>query len=420
MGLRIAGMGFAFLVGVQLARGLGAQGYGIYGVAMSITALLAVPTEFGLPQLVTREVAAANTRSEWGRLKGIVQWASRTSFLVFAVVAVGVLVWLYLSNIAIDSELALTVLAGLTMIPLVALGKIKGATLRGLHHIVKGQLPDILVRPLAFSAFLLVATGLVTRMTPSMAMILGSAGSGVALLVASFMLRKSLPRQVATASVASSSPDWWSAAFPMALSEGMRVLQSHVVILLLAAIAAMSAVGAYRVATSVALIVSVPVTMLSVVCAPVISSLFAGGDNARLQRLLRAIAAGMSLGALLVALPFFVAGDWLIGWVFGAEYLAAVPALQIICLGIVVSGACGAGAALLNMTGNHKHVTKASGISLALLCVTAPVLISYCGILGAAVASASAQIVWSIIMWLDARRVIGLDSSVLSLMFVKS
>src|SRR5690606_41939833 len=81
-GLRIAGMGFGFLVGVQLARGLGAEGYGTYGVAMSIIALLTVPTEFGLPQLLTREVASAQVRQDWARMRGILRWSSRVSLLL--------------------------------------------------------------------------------------------------------------------------------------------------------------------------------------------------------------------------------------------------------------------------------------------------------------------------------------------------
>ena len=33
-GIRTVGMGLSFLVGVQLARALGVEGYGIYGLAM--------------------------------------------------------------------------------------------------------------------------------------------------------------------------------------------------------------------------------------------------------------------------------------------------------------------------------------------------------------------------------------------------
>ena len=52
--VHLAGMLFAVLVGVQLARGLGVEGYGQYGIAMAAIALASIPGEFGLPRLVTR------------------------------------------------------------------------------------------------------------------------------------------------------------------------------------------------------------------------------------------------------------------------------------------------------------------------------------------------------------------------------
>ena len=61
--VHLVGMLFAFLVGVQLARGLGVEGYGQYGIAMAAIALASIPGEFGLSRLVTREVASSSARS---------------------------------------------------------------------------------------------------------------------------------------------------------------------------------------------------------------------------------------------------------------------------------------------------------------------------------------------------------------------
>src|SRR5690606_24388717 len=145
-GLRIAGMGFGFLVGVQLARGLGAEGYGIYGVAMSIIALLTVPTEFGLPQLLTREVAAAHVKQDWGRMKGILGWSTRGWMRIAAAVGAAVMAWLLLAGQGLRSTLGSTLLVGLLMVPLVALVALRSAALRGLQLIVRGQVPDVLLR----------------------------------------------------------------------------------------------------------------------------------------------------------------------------------------------------------------------------------------------------------------------------------
>src|SRR5690606_13473193 len=179
-GLRIAGMGFGFLVGVQLARGLGAEGYGVYGLAMSVIALLTVPTEFGLPQLLTREVAVAHVAENWGRLRGILKWSTRASMVLAIVVAVGVLLWLAWHR-QFDTAFGATLLAGLVLVPAVAALSLRSAALRGMQQIVKGQAPEVLLRPALHSCFLLVVGLLAVPLTPALAMWLGVLGAALSL-----------------------------------------------------------------------------------------------------------------------------------------------------------------------------------------------------------------------------------------------
>lgn len=410
-GLRVAGMGFAFLVGVQLARGLGAEGYGVYGLAMSIIALLTVPTEFGLPQLLTREVAAAQATADWGRLRGVLRWASRAVLLTSLAVGIVVVVWLLASGKGTRSPLGMTLLAGLVMVPLVACGNLNGAALRGLQHIVKGQLADALIRPLLFSLLLFVVPSLLLPLNPPLAMGLGVTSAALALLVSVWMLRREMPEAVSIPDVQIDARHWWSSALPMALTEGMRVLQAHVSILLLGVMSTVAMVGLYRVASSVALLVAVPITLLNVVSAPIISRLHAQGDRGRLQRMLAWIALGMSSSSALLATPFLIAGERVIGSVFGAEFSGSNPALLVLCAGVFMNGLFGANAALLNMTGHQRRVTRASLISLIMLALLSPVLIARFDILGAALAGTLALTAWNLLMWRDASRLLGLDTS---------
>lgn len=112
-GLRMVGMGFGFLVGIQLARALGTEGYGIYGLAMSVIALLMVPTEFGLPQLVVRETAANVTRGEWGKIRGLLAWSQRVSLFGWLIVSALVATAVALGSGWIGRELSSALLVGL-------------------------------------------------------------------------------------------------------------------------------------------------------------------------------------------------------------------------------------------------------------------------------------------------------------------
>lgn len=414
-GLRIAGMFFGFLVGIQLARGLGVEGYGTYGLAMSIIALLSVLTEFGLPQLLTREVAAAQVAKEWGRIRGVLEWSGRTVLFISLGIFCSTIIWLIASGKQLSEPLPMALIAGLLLVPFVAQGKLRCAALRGLQHIVKSQLPETLLRPASFSLLLFLAP-FMTPLSPAIAMGLGVTAAAISLISSASMLRGVLPKEVRDAKVFSASRDWWSSALPMALTEGMRVFQAHLAILLLGLFSSVVTVGLFRVASSVAVLIAFPLTLFTIVSAPVIARLHAQQDHKRLQRLLNWLALGMTGSTMLLTLPFLFAGGPLLSMMFGKEFAASNPVLLVLCLSAVLSGFFGINAVLLNMTGHQMRVMRASWISLAVLGVTCPLLITSMGALGAAIAAAFSMLVWNTVMWRDGIRLLGLDASFIPLL----
>ncbi|MFP8781165.1 oligosaccharide flippase family protein [Hydrogenophaga sp. RWCD_12] len=414
-GLRLAGMFFGFLVGVQLARGLGVEGYGIYGLAMSIIALMSVVTEFGLPQLLTREVAAAQVKGDWGKVRGVLQWSARTVLLFSALTFVGCVVWLLATGKRLSDPLSVTLMAGLPLVALVSQGKLRCAALRGLQQIVKSQVPETLLRPASFS-ILLFAAVLVTPLFPAMAMGLGVVAAGISLLFSASMLRKSSPAEMRNAPVVLDVKQWRSSALPMALTEGMRVFQAHLAVLMLGALSTVSMVGLFRVASSMAVLIAFPLSLFTVVSASVIARLHAQEDHERLQKLLSWLSLGMTASTFGLSLPFLLAGRPLLGMTFGQDFASSNSILLVLCLSNVLSGFFGTNAVLLNMTGHHVRVMRASWVSLAVIVVACPILVMWMGGIGAALASTIATLVWNIIMWRDALELLNLDASFIPLL----
>lgn len=126
----------------------------------------------------------------------------------------------------------------------------------------------------------------------------------------------------------------------------------------------------------------------------------------------------MTSCTLALTLPFLVAGAPLLSIIFGEEFGDASSSLLVLCSSVVINGFFGANAALLNMTGHHARVTRASGVSLVLFALAAPILIGVQGTIGAAIATALSMLTWSFLMWRDAQRLLALDTSFMS--FFKS
>jgi O-antigen/teichoic acid export membrane protein len=411
-GIRIAGMALGFLVGVQLARGLGAAGYGVYGLAMSIVSLVMIPVEFGLPQLVTREVASGHARQDLAHVRGVFAWANRVILrLSLAIFVIGLAGWLLFGD-RLNEDLRSALLAGAFLIPSIALANLRGAALRGMQQIVRGQIPEVVLRPAIFSVLLFgISVVLPSGLTPSAAMAMHAVAVALTLVFAAYMLRAVFPTGRLEVPSRSTTQTWLHSTIPMALTEAMRVLQGNFSVLLLGALATTVAVGIFRVASSMSLLLNMPVALIHVVSGPIISRFHASNDTNRLQKLLSWTALSMVVGSVCMTIPFVFFGAEILGLLFGSEYSPSNGSLLILSAGSIVGSAFGPGATLLNMTGHEKRVTRSLGLSLLLLATLSLPLIFYFGAIGAALANSISFVFWSVVLWNDGRKFLGVDAS---------
>ena len=415
-GLQIAGMGLGFLIGVQLARGLGVEGYGIYALGMSVTSILGIPTEFGLPQLMTREIAVASAHSAYARMRGFMLFSSGLVAISSIIIMMVGEVVLSTTDITTDPEKLAVFRWGLLLIPIVAQTKLCGSALQGLGRIVIGQIANLVLRPGLFALFLFICfVGFGISRLASTAMALQVAGAGAAMLTSMVLLAIALPRTELRGKVEYDAKSWIASAFPMALTEGMRALQGNLAVFLLGLLSTTSEIGLFRIADSVSAMCGSPASMLNIVAASLIARLWSEQDSVRLRKLVTALAMGITGGVVLFTLPVLLGGRELLEFVFGRQFGDALPTFAISSAANLVYGVAGPCGILLNMTGQEKRVAHAFAASLIVNVVIAAIVIPYLGSRGAALGNLSGGIVWNALLWLDCRRIYGIDTSLLSL-----
>ena len=410
--VRIGAMLASFLVGIQLARGLGVAGYGYYGIALSVISIAGIPGEMGLPPLVTREVAAADARGDAGHLLGVLRWSKRVALRLSAVMAVLVIVGALVLDQFRPSPLALALAAGAPTIPFMALARVNGGAQQGLKQIVRGQLPAFLLKPLAMSALLFSIFLVGVKLEPWNAMALYSLTAAAAWAIAMIWLSQSLPRH-GQADEVQDGRRWVSIMIPMGLTQGMLALQGQMSVLLLGFMMSAADVGLFRISTATAVMISAPLAIMVAVAPPMISRLHEQQDRRHLQTLLTRSAQAQFAGVLFLSLPLFIAPQAILSLVYGADYKSAADVLRIILLGQLVSAGFGLNGSVLNMTHHERRVTRAMAIALLLNILSFTLFVPIWGLRGAAVGYVISMLAWNTTMWIDARRLVGVDTSFL-------
>lgn len=401
-----------FATSIVMAKSLGPAGYGVVSYVIALVHLLSTPSELGIPGLAVREVAVANARKDWGRMRSFIRWAQTTIGLVslfFAAVGATVLLTL---GYKFDPERLSSLWLGLILIPLVSFNALRGSMLRGLRKVLMGQLPDQIIRPVVMLV-LLLALPLVGYAidSPFIALAAHITSVGVAFCCGLVLFYRNKPAELSGARIHIEAATWFRSSIPFGLTALMQLINGRTDILMLGFFRSDAEVGIYRVASQMAAVVVFGLQIINAIQGPHIAHLFSKGDMHRLQLMVTRssqLVLSIALPSVIVIILF---GQFLTGLLYGERFAGAYWPLVIICVGQLVNASIGSVGSLLNMTGHERDTTKSIFIGASVNIVLNLALTPIWGIFGAAIATTATLIVWNFIMWRKVRARIGIEPS---------
>lgn len=411
MGLRAASAGIGFVTTILLARALGAEGYGIYAFAWSLVTLLAMPAHAGLPNLVLRETARGLAEGRPDLVKGVWWWSGRV-VAVLSLVMIGLIGPLLVAwQGGLKSSAGQTLAWALALVPLLALGNLLGAALRGMQYVVLGLLPEFFLRPALFLLFVVGSAQLwAEKLSPPVAMKLLATAFLVAFIVGIKLLWRLMPSAVRRSRPALKKSGWLASSIIFALMAGFNVINDQASTVILGIFEAPDVVGRFRVAVQMATLSAFGLQAINLVVAPRFADLWSRGEKERLQRLATRSAQVVLTFNFVVALLFALAGRPLLRMLFGTEFTGAYLPLLILLAGQLVNSAAGSVGYLLNMTGHERETAKAMTAAGVLNLMLATVLIPIWGMIGAAAATAISMALWNGLLWWWVRKRLGINS----------
>lgn len=416
--VKISATGLVLLISVLLARVLGPEGYGVYSYVLALISVMAIPAQFGLPELVVRETAKAQVHTEWSALRGIWRWSVIAVSVFSAALIILALIFVILFANSLNNLQISTFFWGLILVPLLALTRLYGSMLQGLRKVIHGQIPDAIIRPVILIILVLLVLSINSgqHVNASQIMALHASSAMLALVIAAWFVRRLSPAQINTSVVpVYQVKRWIGSILPLAFVAGMGVINTQTDLIMLGFFMTPTDVGVYRVAVQGSTLVSFGLGAIAAVAIPYYAQFHARGEMDRLQSLATAGARVMLAAAIPVVLIFIIFGESILHFVFGAEYISAYSALVILSVSHVFHAGFGILGPLLNMTGYERITAK--GIAFAAVCnvVLNFIFIPLYGVIGAAFSTGATLIIWNIVLWMSVRKTLGIDPTALNL-----
>lgn len=407
-GLRIISTGLAFVTISILGRLLSLEGYGVYAFVSECLNFLAIPAALGMDRFMVREIAVYRAQGSWSKVHGFLRFGNAavlgTSLVVAALGAVVVL-----TLVRDHDGLRLSFLLALASLPLVSLTSLRQAAMRGFDHIVGGQWPELLLRPLLLIVLSVLAWLFVPTFTAPWAVGASVAATLLAFLVGALLLTRVLRREAEPAPPSYELGRWIRTALPFMVIGGMFVINARTSGLMLGALESTTAVGLYVPASRAADLIAMVLLAVNTAFAPTLARLFAQGKKQQLEHTVARSTRMITLVSLPVALALIVFGDVFLA-VIGPEFTAARTALTILSVGQLVNAATGTVGTLLNMTGHQGDVARAVGFGAISNVALNLLLIPPFGLEGAAVATVLGTLSWNVLLSVFVYRRLGFYS----------
>lgn len=401
-GLKLFYLVAQFAIGLLLARLLGVEALGRYALAMAAIQLASVVGQFGFPASLVRTIVASEQQG--GRAAAVAEaGAAIRATLGLSLLAGGVMA---LANQLPGLHLLPDMTVGIALVVATAVLTVMSAALRGAGRIVRGQLPDQLLRPVLLLA-LIVALAAAGRLGVETALAANLVATLAAVIYAGVLLSRWAGEE---RTAVSRRRSLWSAVVPSApyfLLAAAQMLNYQLAILIAGALLPDADVGQLRLAMQLNDGLAILLIALSTALAPMLAAAHVAGDRARLVALLvrgQRAAAAMMVAAVVIV---FVVSEWLVVRLFGADFAPAAGLFFLLAVGQMVSAPFCLSGVAANMTGQPGLAVRATLVSIVLLALGGTLATKAFGLAGLAVAVAATLVAVNLLQALALGRATG-------------
>ncbi len=405
--IRVLSAAIAFVAQIVMARLMGEFDYGIFAFVWVLVVVFGNLSCLGFHTTVIRFLPQHQARGEDDLVRGL-NWTARVFALLSASLLAGVgFAFLGLFDEAVADYWRVPVFLGLFTLPMIALGDVLEGTARANGWAVTALSPTYLIRPLLILILMLVAIQLDEPRTATTAMTAALAATYLTTLFQFIRVTWRLRRHLGPGGLAFDIRPWTRFALPLFLVDGIGFLLTNSDVVVVGLYLPPDQVAVYYAAAKTIALVQFVYFSVKAAAAPGFAAIMAGGDKTGL-----AVFAGKSARwsfwpSLAVGLGVAALGHLLLS-LFGPAFTEGYPLMLVLLAGILAKASVGPGEVLLNMAGRQ---TLCVTLYAAVLCASIAfniVLIPRLGLMGAAIATASAMMLEAVLLHIAVRRTLGI------------
>jgi len=392
--LKVLGAGLTFLFNLVLARTLGAEGAGLYFLALTVTTIATVFGRMGLDNTVLRFTAANASVDDWAAVKGVYKKGMKLALIASSLSAVAVFVFapVLADKVFQKPELVIPMRwISLAVIPM-TLVILHAQALKGLKRIRDSFIVfGVGVPAISLIAFLLLggSYGVIGAVWAYASGAILTAFAGV------IFWRKTTP-QLWMVSSSFQTKDLLKSSIPLLWVASLNMLVNWTGTFVLGIWGTKEDVGLFSMASQTAMLTSLILSSVNSISAPKFAELYKKKDMLALGVTARNTAKLMTLIASPMLLLFLVAPQWVMG-LFGEEFQKGGVFLSILAIGQFVNVATGSVGYLLMMSGNEKMMRNNVAFIAIISIVLNALLVPLYGAIGAVIAAAVCLVLQNLI-----------------------
>jgi len=405
--IRVFGAGVIYLSHILLARWMGSFEFGVYVYVWTWLVLIGGLAPLGIAYSAQRFIPEYGAAKDLDRLRGFLTGSRYLSFgLGAAVAAIGLALILAFGD-RIAPYYFVPFLLALACIPLFTLSSAQDGIARSFNWIHIALVPSFVAQPLVILAIVAVCYASGVPAVAVTAMAATAAAIWVTVILQAVLLQRRLLREVAAGPRRYEITHWFRTALPIFLVDGFYFLLTYTDILVLQLFVDPSQIGIYYAATKTLVLISFIYYAVSAAFAHRFSEAHFAGRRDQLEAFISEAVRWTFWPSLAMAALLLLLGKWILT-LFGAGFADGYPLLFVLALGLLARASVGPAERLLIMVGEQRVCAAIYATAFTVNLVLCFALVAWLGLIGAAISTATALTVESVLLFVMARRRLGL------------